>query len=207
MNIDVKIDARAIKFLGESLGEAVRRSVGMVGKAVQNQVLLNLQSRVLKVRSGGLINSWSAHVPDAVSDGKGGWTTTLKSNIAYAAIHEVGGEIVMKDKFLTIPTSEAEARVPYSERTAPRVIDSPGLAGCMSTFFLPTAFGGMIMGRLAGKGTKPIPLFILRERVTIPPRRYITLSIQQVIPGIPGIVTAQVAEVVREVASGGGAAA
>lgn len=202
MNITATIDDRAIKFLGESLGEAVRRSVGMVGIAVQNQLLLNLQSRILKVRSGGLINSWSATVPDAQPDGKGGWSTTLKSNIAYAAIHEFGGEIVMKDKFLTIPTAEAEARVPYSELTAPRVIDSPGLAGCVSTFFIPHGTGGMIMGRLAGKGTKPIPLFILRERVTIPGRRYITLSIQQVVPNIPGIVTAQVAEVVREKAGG-----
>ena len=120
MKLDIKIDDRAVKFLGPAIDEAVRRAVQLVGHEAQNQLLINLQSRILKVRSGGLINSWSGHVPDAESDGKGGWRTSLASNIAYAAIHEFGGDIEMKDKYLTIPTQEAVDRISYSERTASR---------------------------------------------------------------------------------------
>lgn len=204
MKLDVKVDDRAVKFLGPAIDEAVRRAVQLVGHEARNQLLVNLQSRILKVRSGGLINSWSGHVPDAESDGKGGWRTSLASNIAYAAIHEFGGDVVMKDKYLTIPTQEAVDRVPYSERTASRVISDPGLAGCVSTFFIRTASGGVIMGKLGGK-SKPIPLFILRERVHIPARRYITLSIQQIASRVPGIVRTAVADAIRDKAGGGAA--
>jgi len=78
--------------------------------------------------------------------------------VKYARKQDVGGKIVAKGKYLTIP-------FPGVKGTAR---SQPG-----KTFFFKSRAGNLILARTQGKG-KLVPLFLLKKSVTIPASRWFT---------------------------------
>ena len=95
------------------------------------------------------------------------------SNLVYAGIHEDGGTIEPRSaQHLAIPLTRS------GRRTGPR------LAGPLLAII--SKKGNMLLMVKAGKGFKGKPRFLLRDSVTIKPKRYLKLSAKIINKKIPG---------------------
>lgn len=203
IKIDIKIDDSKFRRLAPAIGLAIRKAVERTGEEVQNAIVLNLQGRILRVRSGTLIGAWASAgrrvetpAPDQAR------LTFGPGSVPYAAIHEYGGPVYGNPN-LTIPLDEAKTAAGAARYTARRVIADPSVGGFSGTFFRTSKSGNVILfGVPGGKRARPVPLFVLKQMVRIPPRRYVTLSMQQSATKIPGIVNDAIRDAVREVNAG-----
>ena len=96
MKFEIKIDDSKLKRLAPAIGGAIRRVVQYVAEDVRNTVVLNLQGRILRVRSGRLIGAWSKVNTRARNNGANRAVVVMSPGVVYAAIHEYGGVIVPK---------------------------------------------------------------------------------------------------------------
>lgn len=147
------------------LDGAVRVGVDRAALTLQ-EIVKNekLSGNPLDVRTGTLKRSITYQV--AVD----GYSARVGTNVVYARAHEFGAVIKPKNaKFLTIPIGQYRVQSRTARiRSARQVKD---------LVYIPRKngeFGGML-GRPKGRGkARSIePLFLLRKRVTIPPRPFL----------------------------------
>lgn len=200
MELNIKIDDSKLKRLAPALGAAMRRAVELTGEAVQTQVVLNLQGRILRVRSGSLIGAWNSARRSVERQGDHGARLVFgPGSLPYAAIHEYGG-VVTGNPNLTIPLDEAKTAAGAARYSARRVISDPSVGGFAGTFFGKSRAGNVILfGVPGGRNARPVPLFVLKQSVRIPPRRYVSTAMSAVVPKVPGIVNEAIRDAVREV--------
>lgn len=139
---------------------------------VENRVKLNTtKGGVLNSRTGKLRSSIGSVVRE--QDGKlaahiGSGQRTGKP-VVYANILEKGGIIrPVNRQWLTIPTQYAKSRAGAGNMRAREVSNG---------FFQRTKEGTLILYQ--GGKTKPVPMFVLKKHVTIPAKRYLSLSLEQ----------------------------
>lgn len=146
---------------------AFRRSALMV----ENRVKTNATGNVLKTRSGRLRNSIGSNIQE--KDGRlavyiGSGQRTGKP-VVYANMLETGGMIrPVKRQWLTIPTQYAKTATGAGNLRAREVPNG---------FFQRTKAGTLILYQ--GGKTRPVPMFILKKQVNIPPKRYLSVSVEQ----------------------------
>lgn len=199
IKLDIKIDDSKFRRLAPAIGIAIRKAVEMTGSEVQTSVVLNLQGRVLRVRSGTLVGAWASAGRRVDVRGDEARLTFGPGSVPYAAIHEYGGT-VRGNPNLTIPLDEAKMASGAARYSARRVISDPSVGGFAGTFFRKTRSGNVILfGNPGGRRARPVPLFVLKDSVRIPPRRYVSLAMQQTAAKVPEIVNRAIGEAVREV--------
>lgn len=138
---------------------------------VENRVKMNTTAGILKTRSGRLRSSIGSVVRE--QDGKlaahiGSGQRTGKP-VVYANILETGGIIrPVSRQWLTIPTQYAKSTAGAGNMRAREVPNG---------FFQHTKEGTLILYQ--GGKTKPVPMFVLKKCVTIPAKRYLSLSLEQ----------------------------
>jgi len=162
--------------------------------AVLGQLVSNVRGIILKRRTGYLANSMGWRTQ---RDDKGNWEgiigsgATLKTErMIYANIHEVGGIINAKPgKALAIPIGEALTPAGVA-RFKPRQITSVGYEDS----FIRGRKGGnaILFGLLKGKA---IPLFVLVKSVTIPARKYMTITAEQTAGKVGEAIISKIKEV------------
>lgn len=137
---------------------------------LENRVKENLRGPILNVRTGEL---WKS-IGTLVSQKQG----TLAGNIGsgqrtgkplvYANILETGGIIrPVKRQWLTIPTQFAQTKAKAGNKRAREVKNS----------FFAWVDGNLTL--FEGGHRKPIPMFVLKKRVKIPAKHYLTISVTQ----------------------------
>lgn len=183
------IDADGLDSTAESLRELAARVnrdvVQRVIEQVQNEIKVNLQGEILKVRTGGLLRSWSQ--PPVVREESGEVVGTLRSNSPYAAIHEFGGVIrPVRSQNLTIPLRGALSAAGRTKFRAWEVFLDPSAYGFRHVWI--NRARTAILGVPPGKKRQVVPLFSLRKEVTMPARHYISDAIRTVEARTPEIV-------------------
>lgn len=141
---------------------------------------LIMENRVkLNTTKGGGLNSPTGKLRSSIGsvvrerDGKlaayiGSGQRTGKP-VVYANILETGGLIrPVKRQWLTIPTDYAKTAAGAGNIRAREVPNG---------FFQRTKEGTLILYQ--GGKSEPVPMFILRKQVKIPPKRYLSLSVEQ----------------------------
>lgn len=159
MKFEIKIDDSKLKRLAPAIGGAIRRVVQYVAEDVRNTIVLNLEGRILRVRSHRLVGAWSKVNTRARDNGANRAVVVMSPGVVYAAIHEYGG---------TIKPKKSNKRGLLSWRTE----------------------GGQ---------------WISRHQVTIPARRYISLSMHQAAANIPDRANRAIREAIAEHNARGGA--
>jgi hypothetical protein len=110
----------------------------------------------LKGRTGELKRSWRFNTTGNTIKTLAGMVESV--GVKYARLHEYGGTITPKNaKWLTIPTDANKTKAGVTRMTARMVIQQGGF------------FAKNIIFLKQGNG-KPVPMFILVKRVTIPAR-------------------------------------
>lgn len=119
----------------------------------------------LSVRTGALRRSLfstvARHGANAVS-----LLCSIGSNAPYARVHEYGATIVPRSaKYLAIPLAAAKTAAGVSRWSSPR--DFPG-----ELTFIKSKLGNKLLVKFVGKkkNKRMIPMFVLKDSVTIPPR-------------------------------------
>ena len=79
----------------ELLDRAIRNIVGTVAEGVQQNILRNVEGRILRVRTGSMVQAWSGPVRVGEDNVTGDMMATIAParNLPYLRIHEYGGEI------------------------------------------------------------------------------------------------------------------
>lgn len=121
----------------------------------------------LAARSGALRRSWKVEIRgESLETLHGTYATTSR----YARIHEHGGTIrPTSAKMLAVPLSAARTPAGVSRYGSPlRAILAANFPG--GTFVQRTKSGALILFGKPTKDSAPVPLFVLKDSVTIPPR-------------------------------------
>lgn len=138
---------------------------------LEQQLKLNVSGRILHVRSGRLRNSISSIVRDNGTQLEGivGSGVRQGNRVPYADIHEVGGVITPKNvQWLTIPLRAA---------LTPAGVPRGRARDFEDTFFAYSKAGNLIL--FQRKGKKAVALFLLKKSVTIPARRYMSITAEE----------------------------
>lgn len=127
-------------------------------------------STVLHARTGNLARGWAVE-PDG-ADPLSFW---IRNPLPYAAILNRGGEITPKKTALAIPIGDALTDRGVARWKGPREAE----AALGTKFFIWKSKRGnaFLAASVSGKLT---PLFLLKDRVTIPPRHYVESAIESV---------------------------
>lgn len=186
-----------LKRLGRRIQAATRQAVRNVTYDAQREIELNLTGRVLRVRTGALRTGWAT--APKFEETEQGLSMRLRPNVPYARIHEEGGTIRPTNaKFLTIPVGRAAMlrdRTNRTDVTARDFIENPGLLGYDRAFF---SKKGAICGvRGSGAGQTVEAVFLLRTSVAIPPRRYVSLALENVRAHVPQLVRSAIVSAAR----------
>ena len=157
MAFEIVIDDRKLRrdinrFAGEIPEVLERRMLRVLRNFRKEFVATRLNGRPgLKRETGKLIRSFKV---TPITGPKKGRELSMVTDSVYAPIHELGGVISPRNgKFLAIPIGARRG-------TSPR--DTP------NGFFVKTSRGNLMYG--TSNGDTFIPLFLLKETVTIPPR-------------------------------------
>lgn len=112
----------------------------------------------LNNRTGALRRSF-----DVVTKGRdlNSWHMAEFTTSPYAKIHEHGGQIRPKSKYLAIPLDAART-AGGDTRGGPRSFSN--------TFFAKSKAGNLILFQNRGSKKKPLPLFVMKKQVTLKPR-------------------------------------
>lgn len=216
LKVEIKDNVRQV--LGPLVGRAVELSVGEVARALQREIVRNVSGRILRVRSRALRDSWSQQ-PIIQGSGESTIATIRSIKAPHAAIHEWGHENLraIRAKHLAIPLDAMRTPAGQARGTAREVIANPGAYGYPGGTFTRK---GIIFGKLgrtekgslrtrkakggahAGEKRNFVPLFVLKESVRIPARRYITMAIEQTESKASRVINAAVIDAIRE--GGGG---
>jgi len=151
-----------------------------MGTTLEGNTQKVLSNRILKRRTGNL--AATTHWHDKMS-GKG-LKLLLLSQAPYATILEEGGIIKPKNKqWLTIPIKGNKGPLTPSgvtKKTAQEYKDDPN----EDTFVMKSKKGNLIIFKREKLKTKTnlIPLFILKKRVRIPPKRWAFKAINDSLP-------------------------
>lgn len=131
-----------------------------IGMLLQARIVLKIREKLNKNSKGHLRNSIGYKVE------KEG-VKVFSSGVSYARIHEYGGTIRAKKKFLTIPLSREYENISAGKNRG--------------RFFFITARDNRnyLIDKIAKR-----PAFILKESVKIPARPYFYPSVQESIPDI-----------------------
>lgn len=143
---------------------------------VDRKLKFNLTGFILSVRSGNLRNSIGSRIVSTNNGVLGivGSGVRTGKRMIYANILETGGVIVPKNKqWLTIPTEFARTPSGVGRFTAPDVFEG------RTRFKGAVILDNVIFGINPGKGSKITPLFILKKSVKIPPKRYMSKTLEQ----------------------------
>lgn len=138
---------------------------------LENRVKVNISGDVLKTRSGRLRQSIGTMVSEkeGMLAGNIGSGQRTGKPVVYANILETGGVIrPVKRQWLTIPTEYAKARSGAGNIKALEIKQS---------FFARSKNGNLIL--FDGAHRTPIPMFVLKKRVKIPAKHYLTISVTQ----------------------------
>lgn len=194
LEIKIKIPSSAKGMAKAMLGQkqaqverGVKRGAQWLVGALREQSL----NGALHGRTGTLARSWAAGT--AVSSGLG-VRLAVGSKLAYAAIHEDGGEILpVKAKALTIPISEN-----MTARGVPRYSTVAALKQAMGEKNVFTLKRGgkppLIMAK-TGKSDRSIhPFFVLSASVKIPARHYVSIALEAASP----LVTKEIKDALNE---------
>ena len=162
---------------------------------VQNEIKLNLQGKVLDVRTGGLLRAWSQ--PPVISQENGETVGFLRANSPYAKIHEDGGVVRPTGgrRFLTIPMRAAKTAAGLPAFRAYEVFQNPGAYGFRYTWINKAKTA--ILGVGKGKNAPVKALFLLRTSVTIPARHYVSDALDVVRRKLPEMLEAVTLRVAR----------
>jgi len=132
----------------------------------------NVTNRILKVRSGRLRGSIGSKVYSSAEGltGKVGSGVGVGERVSYANILESGGIIKpKKGKYLTIPLPEALTKAGVPKRPSARAWDN--------TFIYKSKGNNLIIAQRK-KGGGVLPLYILKKRVKVPAKRYMSKTVQ-----------------------------
>lgn len=149
---------RAAKQLApELLERALQRSLAVV----QAAVMKTTNERLTKDPTGALMRSWEV---DVEPGGQGG---SVRSGLPYAEIHDRGGIVYPRGKYLAIPLRPPMRR---SERGLwPRHDRTPMRAWRSRR-------GNLLLWDVSR--AKPVPRYLLLKQVTIPATRYISDAVE-----------------------------
>jgi phage gpG-like protein len=159
---------------------AIHQGLLKASATVLDQLVSNVSGLILKRRTGNLARSMGFRID---KDEAGNFESIIGSGaslktarMVYANIHETGGIIRPKNKqYLTIPLPSAQTPAGVGRFTAGEVRD--GLAGYDGSFIKRSKVGNLII--FGTQGDKVIPLFLLKRSVTIPARRYMSITVEQ----------------------------
>ncbi len=192
--IDIEIDKEDINKMITKLQEISPEKRGATAyKAfvdatifIEQKLKVNISNKILKVRSGRLRNSIGSFVIEKEKEIEGiiGSGVRQGERVKYANIHETGGTITPKNvKWLTIPLQSAltPAGVP---RGKAKDFDN--------TFFAWSKANNLLLFQRQGKNV--IPLFVLKKSVTIPARRYMSKTAEEVMPEIAEIILKRISK-------------
>jgi phage gpG-like protein len=156
---------------------AIEKGLKKSCSSVLERLVANVSGVILKRRTGNLAKSmgWRIDKVNEIPEGIIGSGASLNINrMVYANIHETGGVITPKRaKMLAIPIGRALTRAGVA-RFKPREITS---AGYDNSFIRRTNSGNLIL--FGTKGSKLIPLFVLKDSVKIPARRYMSITAEE----------------------------
>ena len=159
---------------------AIHKGILKASATVLGQLVNNVSGLILKRRTGNLAQSMGFRVE---KDNEGNFEGIIGSGaslrtarMVYANIHETGGIIRPKNaRYLTIPLPSAQTPAGVGRFTAREVRD--GMTGYDGSFFRRSRAGNLIL--FGTQGNRVIPLFILKQSVTIPARRYMSVTVEQ----------------------------
>lgn len=184
-----KKDINRIKNLLEDLspsqqGKAIEKGIKKASTTVLRQLVSNVSGVILKRRTGNLARSMGWRLDkdkNGVPEATVGSGASLKTaRMSYANIHETGGTIrPINAKMLTIPLKAAKTAAGVPRFTAREV--QSGAAGYDSSFIGRSKSGNLILfGSIKGMAKiKVVPLFLLKDKVDIPARRYMSVTVEQ----------------------------
>lgn len=178
MSLDVQIigdKELSLKFeqMTPLLLEQIRQAVVGLQYELQGSIRRQLSGSLLKNRSGNLRNSF---VPGSVSVEGASISGAVGSNLVYARIQNMGGQINPKNaQNLTIPLSAVMTASGVARYSARDIISNPGAAGFTATFFRK----GILFGK---RGNEIVPLFSLKKSVTLRGRHYIEAALAETKP-------------------------
>lgn len=163
-----------------------------VAHETERKLKESITNNILKVRSGRLRSSIGIMVKDKdnnlVADIGSG--VRQGDRVPYANIHETGGVIrPVNSKYLAVPLKSALTPAGVLKKK-PR--EWP------NTFVLRSKNGALIIAQKKGKRGKLISLFVLKKSVTIPQRRYMSRTGDQVRPRMLEIMSNRIAKYLSE---------
>jgi phage gpG-like protein len=138
---------------------------------LERQLKSNISGKILHVRSGRLRNSIGSIVKDTDKQLEGvvGSGVRQGERVPYADIHETGGVVTPKRvHWLTIPLRDA---------LKPSGVPRGRARDFENTFFAYSKAGNLILFQRKGKGA--VALFLLKKSVTIPARRYMSITAEE----------------------------
>lgn len=171
---DIERIKRLLKELDpKTRGGAIEKGMLKAGADTMGELVNNVSNKILKRRTGALAQSIGFRLKnddDGVSVIVGSGFAQGRERVVYANIHEEGGTIRPKTaKYLTIPLKAAQ-----TPAGAPRFTARQAEGIYEGTFFRRSQAGNLI---LYGKTGKTItPLFVLKDSVVIPARRYMSIT-------------------------------
>lgn len=187
-----KLTQIATNLQGKVLYEGLRDSA----LHVESRLKENISGSILKVRSGRLRSSIASIV---ISEDKGlkaiiGSGVRQGNRLPYANIHETGGTITPRlARWLTIPLDAAKTAAGVQRFTAKDVM--AGATKYSGSFVRK----GIIFGKLErGKSARIIPLFVLKQSVNIPPRYYMSKTLEQMAHNITRIILTRIDEELKK---------
>ncbi len=165
-------------------GRAIEKGIKKASSTVLRQLVSNVSGAILKRRTGALARSMGWRVDKdkyGIPEGTIGSGATLKTaRMTYADIHETGGTIrPRRSRMLAIPLKNAQTSAGV-ERFTPRDVMG-GLTKYNDSFIGKGKSGNLIIfGVIKGMAkVKVVPLFLLKNKVEIPARRYMSITADQ----------------------------
>lgn len=132
----------------------------------------------LNVRTGLLRNSTTARAEFDARSGGVDSLIRIRANVPYASTHEYGATITPKaGRYLAIPLPAAKTAAGVS-RGSPRMF--PDL------FFVISSRGNPLLARRDGDGI--VPMFALKERVTVPRRPFVAPALEDTRKRLPAMI-------------------
>lgn len=189
--IELTIDAKDVSRINRLLwnldthkqDNAIHRGVLKASSTVLKQLVANVSGIILHRRTGNLAKSMGYRLYH--NDKDGSWESQIGSGASlqtnrmiYANILEEGGVIrPVTAKMLAIPIGQALTPAGVA-RFKPRQITS---AGYDKSFIRRSRRGTLILFGAKGSGAsiKVTPLFVLKDKVTIPDFRYMATTVEQ----------------------------
>lgn len=206
--IEITINKQSLNRVKEILGRldsdkqdnCIKRGIMAASEFVLKRLLYNISNVILKRRTGnlamsmgyrlerqgknwtGILGSGALVVNPAMNAGGQDVKANKNIRMMYANILETGGIITPTEgrKFLTIPLRDAMTSSGVARFTALQLKNgqAPGYQGSV-------IIGGVIFGiRELKKRSVLTPLFILKRSVTIPAKRYLSITAEQTALGV-----------------------